>query len=132
MTTQTRPCSTKNTIAKQTRLAIAERQLARRKGCHEIEQAKHVVPRPLSIDKRATQKPYSHRTRHARPRSGEAANPSQKIIGLREVAGMKLWIAPRKPANIASLVRRFIGQRRKECEFRASRAPTVENMRIKK
>ena len=110
--------------------AIAEMELPLRKARGVAEQSRHRVPNAIRIFEALPE----HHVAAALPvhgtRRGEARESLAELRGSGEPSGMKLGIAARKPAAIAIIRWRLIGEWREGNDLRAGAPPAVEHMRV--
>ena len=87
------------------------------------EQSRHRVPNAIRILEALRRAPCSRRTRRAPAASRRSARrPVAEARGSGEPSGMKLGIAARKPAAVAIIRWRLVGERREGNDLRAGRA----------
>src|SRR5579872_2140898 len=113
-------------------LTIAEREFALSEGGDDAEQPRHLVAFALRVDDRLAENHIAAAFAVNRVASSESAQAIEKFFCRGDARGMKFWITPRQPADIAILRRRLVRERRNEDEFRACISPALKKMRIEK
>ena len=112
------------------RLPIAERHASLFEACLDVEQSGHPMRRPLGVDE-------TRAKRHVTPafamdvtRLREAPEPLAKSFRRRHPARVQLGIAAGKPAYVAIVRGRLVGERREANDLGPGRPPAPHDMGV--
>jgi hypothetical protein len=111
MAAKPRACSSQRTIVEQFRPAITEMQAPLGEARRVAEEAGHGVADAFGVHDALTEDHVAPAFAMHGPASGEAGEPFLETCGFGERRAVELRVAARQPAGIASLGRRFVGER---------------------
>ncbi|QTK80233.1 hypothetical protein AT6N2_C2658 [Agrobacterium tumefaciens] len=123
---------TKRPICRNSRLPVAKVHLARGKAGGMRQKPGHRVVDAVGILQRLAEHHVTAALAMNRLCRSKSGDPRLETSGIGELAGMKLGITARQPADITAGVGRLVRKRRKRNDLCTCRAPMRFNVRIEK